>query len=157
MPQFDKALTENQLDMQIETFIRFLQKKTLKLTEQRKTIADWAFRQEHHFTADSIVAAFFDRRKVSKATIYRTLSLLVEANLLVVQDFGEGYKTYENKLHDVHHDHLICLYCHSVIEFLNLDIEAIQEDVAKRYNYVLKSHTMKLYGICPSCQHKPDD
>lgn len=135
-----------------KNFISFLQRKDLKFTRQREAISEWIFLSSNHFTADDLVMAFHSQKWVSKATIYRTLGLMVEAALLVEQDFGEGYKTYENIHIKKHHDHLICLNCGKIAEFESEEIEKLQERVAAKEGYKLKKHILKLFGICASCQ-----
>lgn len=154
MAKLKQAKQEADWDIFIKTFISFLKSKDLKYTGQRQALAEWVFKHPEHFTADDLVIAFQENRWVSKATIYRTLSLMVEAGLLEEEDFNEGYKTYEIKFNRAHHDHLICIKCNKVIEFENREIEKIQEKIAGENGFILESHTLKLFGICPSCQKK---
>ncbi len=149
-----KQDTSEQWESFMQNFILFLKGKDLKFTNQRKALALWVFNHHEHFTAEDLVIAFQSERWVSKATIYRTLSLLVEAGILVEENFNEGYKTYEFKFNRKHHDHLICQECGKVIEFENKEIEKLQEKVALEYGYILQSHTLKLFGLCSVCQRK---
>ena len=90
------------------------------------------------------------------ATVYRTLRLLAECELANVRHFGDGVARYE--LADEgerHHDHLICMNCTRIVEFEDEAIEVLQDRVAERHGFKLRSHKHELYGVCPDCQAKP--
>ncbi len=126
--------------------------KDLKYTSQRKTILEEAFRATGHFTAEELLKFAKKRDKsISKATLYRTLSLLTESRLLEEQDFGSGKKSYEQLNGRHHHDHLICVKCHQILEFENDEIERQQEEEARKRNFRVVFHSHKLFGFCESC------
>jgi len=134
------------------TFSRFLEKKDLKLTSQRKTILREAVAAEGHFSAEKLLE--FSKKKddtVSKATVYRTLSLLKESGILEEQDFGDGRKLYERGLGHRHHDHFICIRCGKILEFENDDIERLQDAQAKKMDFKVVYHSLKLFGFCKNC------
>lgn len=134
-----------------KTFSEFLEKRDLKLTSQRRTILHGALR-DGHFSADKLLE--FSKREdptVSKATVYRTLTLLKEAKILEEQDFGDGKKLYERAQGRKHHDHLICIKCGDIIEFENDAIEKLQDSEAKRQRFKIVYHSLKLFGFCRDC------
>ena len=90
---------------------------------------------------------------VGIATVYRTLNLLEEAEMVTSISFGSAGKKYElaNK---PHHDHMICQNCGKIIEFENQTIERQQSLIAKEHGFKLTGHLMQLYGICSDCNHK---
>lgn len=140
------------MDTELKAFRDFLRKKALKLTTQRTVIAKRIFRTSGHFSAEDIVGAFRrDRKAISKSTVYRTLELLVEGNLLEAIDFDRGYRLYERCHGRSHHDHLICLQCRHIIEFCNDDIERLQDQVAKDNGFHTVWHTHKIFGLCSKC------
>jgi len=141
------------MNSDVETqFIDFLSGKDLKYTSQRKTILDQAFKAKGHFTADELLdSAKRQDKTISKATLYRTLSLLVESQLLEEQDFGSGKKSYERLTGRHHHDHLICVKCHKILEFENEEIERQQEGEAERRGFRVVFHSHKLFGFCKEC------
>ncbi len=133
------------------TFSDFLEKKDLKLTSQRRTILHQAMR-EGHFSAEDLLE--FSKKEdptVSKATVYRTLALLKESNILEEQDFGEGKKLYERAEGRKHHDHLICIKCGRIIEFENEAIEHLQDAQAKKSRFKIVYHSLKIFGFCQDC------
>ena len=80
------------------------------------------------------------------ATIYRVLTQLEMADLIQKNNFQENHSAYELK--KSHHDHLICTKCGNIIEFVNEDLEKLQEHISKKYNFSLESHVMTLFGNC---------
>lgn len=131
--------------------------KGLKLTHPREVIVEkiLATKAGEHFSADELWERL--RRKqgpVSKATVYRTLSLLVQKKIVEEHDFGRGQKYYERLAERPHHDHLICVHCGRIIEFGDPEIERLQEEVARRENFVIAYHSHKLFGACSRCHHK---
>jgi Fur family ferric uptake transcriptional regulator len=85
------------------------------------------------------------------ATVYRTLTLLEESGIASSISFGAAGKKYELGLKK-HHDHLICTVCGDIIEFFDETIEAQQEEIAKKFNFKMIDHTMKIVGLCKNCQ-----
>ena len=134
-------------------FIHFLKIKRLKYTPQRRTILEEAFRSKSHFTADDFLDSSRHKKQgISKATLYRTLSLLTESGILEEQDFGRGRKSYERRLGHPHHDHLICMKCNRIFEFENQAIERLQAQEALRRRFKILFHSHKLFGYCDKCQ-----
>lgn len=142
------------LDGMLTTFEAFLRKKGLKLTSQRAQILEKIIDMDKvHFTADDLLEQFFDQRpRVSKATIYRALSVMVEAGLLEEHQFGDQHKVYELAEGRDHHDHLICTECGTILEFFSEEMEALQEKIAKRKGFKATHHSQKIYGVCKSCR-----
>jgi Fur family transcriptional regulator, ferric uptake regulator len=136
-----------------KTFAQFLEGKDLKLTSQRRTILRQAVRAEGHFTAEDLLRlSKKEDPTVSKATVYRTLELLTESNILQGQDFGEGRKSYERAIGRKHHDHFVCIKCGRILEFENDVIEGLQESEAKKAGFKIVYHSLKLFGFCRNCQ-----
>ncbi len=137
------------VEREFETFIR---RKGLKLTSQRRRILKRVFATHRHFTAEEIHEAFRrGRDDVSRATVYRTLSLLVEGGFLDMLELGGDTKRYEHILGRAHHDHLMCVRCGSVIEFEEERIEALQSEVATRHGFQITSHSLRIFGTCKKC------
>ena len=131
-----------------------LKEKGLKFTEQRKRLLEKALLHHKHFSAEELYESL--RRKhagISQATVYRTLKLLVDNQVLDVHDFDRGFRLYESRLGRQHHDHLICLRCKRITEFENPAIESEQEKVARRYHFKILSHSHKIYGLCFKCRN----
>lgn len=135
-----------------ETFTKYLKKKDLKLTSQRRTILREAMQAKGHFSADDLLALSKKADPtISKATVYRTLTLLKEGGVLEEQDFGGGHKVYERAQGRKHHDHFVCVKCGKIIEFENDHIEKLQDSEAKKQSFKVVYHSLKLFGFCKSC------
>lgn len=136
-----------------DLFDRFLQTRGLRLTRPRLRILEAALAREDHFSADELAERL--RRApegVSKATVYRTLALLRESGFLEEHDFGGGRKFYEPAMGRTHHDHLVCIGCGRITEFVNERIERMQDQVARRERFTPVTHSLKIFGYCRGCR-----
>ena len=130
-----------------DTIISRCEAKGLRLTEQRRTIAQVLESADDHPDVEELYArASGLDPNISIATVYRTVKLFEEAGILEKVDFGDGRARYEDAERD-HHDHLIDLQSGEVIEFVDPDIEALQEKIAAKLGYTLKGHKLELYGV----------
>lgn len=129
--------------------------KGLKMTDQRRTIASVLSDSADHPDVDQVYqrAIELDPR-ISIATVYRTVRLFEEANILEKHDFGDGRARYEEASTD-HHDHLINVKTGEVIEFYNREIEVLKEKIAKELGYELVDHRLELFAV-PSSKDKGD-
>ena len=126
--------------------------KGVRLTEQRRTIAKviseskMTFGSKDHPDVDELHkrVSLIDK-KISIATVYRTLKLFEESGIIERHDFREGKSRYEPST-DQHHDHLIDIHSGEIIEFVDKDIEKLQIEVAKKLGYKLVDHKLELYG-----------
>ncbi|MEP3346421.1 MAG: Fur family transcriptional regulator [Litoreibacter sp.] len=119
----------------------------LRMTGQRRVIAKVLEEAEDHPDVEELHArASALDSGISIATVYRTVKLFEEAGLLERLEFGDGRARYEDAERD-HHDHLIDMQTGEIIEFVDPEIEALQEKIAKRLGYTLKGHRLELYGV----------
>ena len=120
--------------------------KGIKLTDQRRVIAKVLSKSDDHPDANLVFkrSSKIDSN-ISMATVYRTMKLFEDTNIVVVRDFGDGRSRYEIFSNE-HHDHLIDTVSGEVIEFVNDEIEELQHKVAKKLGYVLTGHRLELYG-----------
>jgi Fur family transcriptional regulator, ferric uptake regulator len=138
-------------DRQMELFHSRLKDRGLKSTGQRDDIARVFFGLGQHISAERLYAEVKKiNPHVGYATIYRTLRLLKECELVSERHFDDGQARYE-VVSDKHHDHFICERCGKIIEFENEGLERLQETVARELKAVLTRHKMELYGICAEC------
>src|SRR5438445_3294650 len=125
-----------------------LKDRTLKSTGQRDDIARVFFGHGHHISAEEL---YSEVKKINPhvgyATIYRTLRLLKECELVYERHFNEGQARYE-VVSERHHDHFICDRCGRIIEFQNEGMERLQESIARELKVTLTRHKMELYGLC---------
>lgn len=119
----------------------------LRLTSQRQTIVGVISDSDDHPSVEAIHRrAVRSDPKIAVATVYRTVRLLEEAGLLQRHDFGDGSARFE--VHpDTHHDHLIDVQTGKIVEFVDPELEQLQEQIAEKLGYKLIDHRMELYGV----------
>jgi len=143
-------------DEVLENFKKLLKTSKLKFTKQRELILEVIYNNRGHFTPEDIynlIKQTYPDVKLGIATIYRTLSLLEESGIVSSISFGVQGKKYEFGLIE-HHDHLVCMRCGRIEEFRDDTIERLQEEIAKKHNFQMHDHIMKIVGICKLCQLK---
>ena len=138
----------------INLFRRYLREQGLPITQQREAVADAVFSSSGHLSVEDIEAALKgEGERIGKATIYRTMEILVRSGLVEEHDFGEGFKRYEHLFgQQPLHEHLICTSCSEVIEFQSPEILRLQEETAKRHGFLPTRHRLEIYGLCADCQ-----
>ena len=147
-------ITENiEYDVLLESFKKILKVSGIKYTRQREIVLNILYHSDTHFTPESLYMEI--KRKepnlnVGIATVYRTLNLLEDSQMVTSLSFGAAGKKFElaNK---PHHDHLICKNCGKIVEFENSIVERQQALIAKEHTFKLTGHLMQLYGICETC------
>jgi len=133
--------------MMTETIEQKCVAKGVKLTDQRRIIAKVMSESQDHPDVDELYnrVSKIDS-KISIATVYRTVKLFEEAGIVAKHDFKGGKARYE-QLNESHHDHLIDIKTGEIIEFVDDEIEKLQQKVAEKYGYKLVDHKLELYGI----------
>ncbi len=139
--------------MKEETLLQeHISKHHLKVTKERSAILRAFIEAERHVTAEELYRMMREKHaSIGLATIYRTLNLFCECGLAEQRQFGDGQARYELTYNVNHHDHLVCTQCKKIIEFENMDIEKLQEKVAKAHHFTIYSHKLELYGLCSDC------
>ena len=136
-----------------DIFRKYLERRGLKLTAERQAVYDELFARHEHLEADEILVRLRGKgKKISRATIYRTLELLFDSGIVGRVRTGETGYRYERLRAGEHHDHLICNECGRVIEFFEPRIESLQDDVCERYGFLPLSHSHQMRGICKQCR-----
>lgn len=134
---------------ELETVENYMREKGYRWTSQRKLIAAVVFGTHDHFDAEELLdMCRKEDTQVSRATVYRTLSMLEEAGFVEALDIGEGRKRFEHVLGHDHHDHMLCQICGKIVEFTDPDLEAKKEQVARSQGFRLVSHSLKLVVEC---------
>ena len=145
----------HQVQKEVDRFGTFLQTQGLKLTAERTALVREIFASHYHFEADELLFKMKDKGlKISRATVYRTLELLVKSGLVRRVHLGENHYHYEHVRGDSHHDHLICTTCGGVIEFHDEELERRQREICHRKKFKPTFHNLQILGICDSCQKK---
>lgn len=136
-----------------------LQERQCKLTPQRKIVLEvFLNNQDQHLSAEDVHTILKqEMSEIGLATVYRTLELLCDMDILHKIDFGDGRSRFEinscNKEQHYHH-HLICLNCGKVKECEDDLLEDLESNIAKKSGFVVIDHQLKMYGYCENCQKK---
>ena len=124
----------------------------LRVTVERRAILEHAVSHLGHFDAEELLASL--RRsgsRVSRATVYRTLARLVEAGLVRKHPLDDGRAFYEPAFDRAHHEHLVCVRCGEILEFVQDEIERLQEEICREHRFLPVSHSLQIYGTCERC------
>lgn len=137
-------------------FGQFLRSRSLKLTSQRRRLFDRAFATHEHFSAEELYRWLQAEPgpRVSRATVYRSLALLVEGGFVQALDTGREELLYEHVLGHPHHDHMVCLDCGRIEEFHDDRIESLQLEACRKKGFQLVGHEHRLNGYCRACSRK---
>jgi len=138
---------------EIRDFEQQLRERGLRITAERRRILDHALRHFWHFDAEELLDSLRrDGKTVSRATVFRTLGRLVEAGVLRRHPLTDGRVFYEPALGREHHEHLICVECGKILEFVQEEIERLQDEVCREYRFEPLRHTLQIYGTCEACR-----
>ncbi len=130
-----------------------LKEKGFRWTPERRLILDEILSYKGHFDVDDLHFRLKKKNgKISRASIYRTLPLLVECGLVKEIVDGQDHAHYESAYGREHHDHLVCKECGRMIEFLEEKIEGLQEKICRKHNFSATRHFMVIEGICSRCR-----
>ncbi|MFZ9981821.1 MAG: Fur family transcriptional regulator [Cyclobacteriaceae bacterium] len=138
-------------------FTEFLESKSLRKTGERYAILEEIYTSEGHYDADSLFLMLKKKHQVSRATVYNTLDLLVECELVMKHQFGKNQAVYEKSWGSRQHDHLICIDCRQVVEFCDPRIQTIQNTVEDLLQFDVLSHSLVLHASCrkSNCKNRP--
>ena len=129
-----------------ENLTKILKKEGLRYTLQRQSVWDEIKRSDEHRDAEDIYQSLRDKNiSVSRATVYRTIDVLVKNKMVRKMELGDGKSLYEPKLDNEHHDHMICVDSGKIIEFFDQELELLQDKIAKKYGYKVVRHVHQLF------------
>ncbi len=135
-----------------ESFLIFLRQRRHRVTAERLALLDEVFRQHGHIDAEHLLAAARGRGlKISRATVYRNLDLLVASGLARKQRLGRRRYLYEHVHGGQRHDHLVCTVCGRVVEFLSPGIAALQSEICRAHGFVPSAYSLQINGLCQAC------
>lgn len=135
-----------------DRFLQFLRSRGQRVTRERLALFEEIFAQHKHIDAEELLAAMKSRGlKISRATVYRNLDLLVECGMVRKQRLGQDRFFYEHIHGGQHHDHLICTACGRVVEFVSPGIAALQSEICRAHGFSPTRHTLQISGLCNQC------
>ncbi len=140
-----------------EQFIGYLETKGFRKTPERFAILEEIYSRNDHFDVESLYNKMIENNyHVSRATVYNTLDVLIECDLVTKHQFGKNIAQYEKNYGYKQHDHLICRNCNKVVEFCDPRIQNIQKMVGELLNFRINHHSLILYGECTTenCENK---
>jgi len=138
-----------------EVLTSFIKKNGLKKTSVRHLLLDLIKKKSGHFDVEELLLGIKQKNlKVSRASVYRTLHLLVGAGLINKSLQRDGRTVYEYSSEKTHHDHMICVKCGKLIEFSDSLIEKHQKEICKKHKFVMTGHKLEIKGICSLCKNK---
>ena len=132
-----------------EIFTEFLKREKNRITPERFEVLDSALEYEGHFGADDLYILMKNRKsRVSRATVYKTLELLVQCDLLSKLNFGDNMTRYESSFKRQVHDHLICMDCGRIVEFTNPKLKNLPDEIADNLGFNVASYSFNIFARC---------
>lgn len=138
---------------EIALFRSFIRRKGLRNTPEREEIIGEIFAANNHFDVDELYLRLRSKgSRVSKASIYRNIPLIMECGLIKEVWHEDGHMHYEPILGEGHHCHLRCVKCGKVIEFVEEELQAIEKRLARKHNFLVVDHRLDVVGYCSDCR-----
>ncbi len=136
-----------------ERFREFVRIRGLRMTAERLTLFEEIYAQHGHLDAEQLLLSLrTSGSKISRATVYRNLELLVECGLVRKHRLGGGRWVYEHLHRGQRHDHLVCRVCGRVAEFTSPGIEALQREICRAHGFSASDHSLQILAICSDCE-----
>lgn len=139
--------------MEKQKFREFLTTKGLKLTKERDEILNEILIMKKHFDPEELFIRLKAKgSKVSRASVYRTIPLLIESRLIEEVERIDRHAHYEKVSENRHHDHMICMKCGKIIEFYSPTLEMLQDEICQKEKFKGIKHSLEILGYCEKCR-----
>ena len=147
-----RPLTQDKIEIAENLFREYLRDRGLKYTPERRMVLLEVLATDEHFEAEQLLFSIRQQsRRVAKATIYRTLPLLVQCGIVKRVQFGENLTRYEHTFDEGPHDHMVCERCHRIIEFDNADVVRLRTVIVAKHRFHTTAHRFQISGLCWEC------
>lgn len=138
-------------------FIQYLRDNNLKVTKERLMLLEELFNTSGHLDADTLLFQLRNKdKRISRATIYRTLDLLVQCGLARKARLGREHYVYERVTPGKRHDHMVCTGCGKIVEFHDVELEELQRQICLSYRFRPTFYSLQIQGLCGDCQQTED-
>ncbi|RPI69798.1 MAG: transcriptional repressor [Ignavibacteriales bacterium] len=137
-----------------EIFRQFLKGEQNRITPERFEVMDSALDYEGHFGADDLYILMKNNHsRVSRATVYKTLELLVQCDLISKRNFGENITRYESNYKRQNHDHLICVDCGRIVEFVDAQVKKLPQSISEKLGFNFESYSFNIFARCKNTKN----
>lgn len=150
-----RRLDAGKADEARQVFQRYLRGRGIKFTTPRRVILDTVLDMNEHFEAEQLLYVIREKGlKVGKATLYRTLPLLVDCGVLKQVRFDDKHAHFEQAFGEDPHDHMVCRRCGRIVEFKSDELTALRSRIGKQHRFHVISHRLQISGLCWDCATK---
>ena len=148
--------TDPDLRKGMDTFRAFLKDRGHRITREREAIAEAVMLNRDHFDVDELFVSLRSKAGISKASIYRTIPILIESGVLAAVYLANGHMHYERVSECDYHSHLRCTTCGHIFEFSVPNLPELEKSIAKQKNFKSEGHKFEIWGLCAECYDKSE-
>ena len=140
---------------EVEVFRKYIKRQGLRNTPEREKILEEIFANHDHFDVDALFLRLRAKGlRISKASIYRTIPLLIASGLIQEVFYEEGHMHYEHIYGHQHHCHLRCIECGRIVEFVDKGLTELEKKLARTHDFDITGHKLEVFGRCPRCREQ---